>query len=113
MDTKEIEHFIYTDKICRQLFQGVYSVDNLPTRPRLLVYNTDASTKPGLHWIAIYVSKNGRGEYFDSFGRVPDRHFTTYLNEHCRIWTYSRKQLQSVVSGFCGHYCYIYCVYRS
>jgi hypothetical protein len=33
------------------------------------VCNTDPSTKPGRHWIAIYVDEDGGREYFDSFGR--------------------------------------------
>jgi len=31
----------------------------------------------------------------------------------CRYWTFNDKQLQSVVSQFCGHYCICYCLYRS
>jgi hypothetical protein len=54
------------DSICRQIFQGVFSADTLPSKPRLLVC---PSTKPGRHWIAIYVDEDGGREYFDSFGR--------------------------------------------
>ena len=63
----EIERFIRADTACRRVFQGVFSADTLPRRPRLLVCNTDESTKPGQHWIAIHVDTDGRGEYFDSF----------------------------------------------
>jgi len=48
-------------------FDGIFSVDMLPSMPRLLVCNTGPSYMPGRHWICIYV-KGGRGEYFDSFG---------------------------------------------
>ena len=58
-------------RFCRDKFQGVYSCDTLPPKPELLVCNTDPHDKPGTHWIAIYVDKNGRGEYFDSFGMEP------------------------------------------
>jgi hypothetical protein len=47
-------------------FDGVFSRDRLPDKPRLLVCNTDPSSRPGQHWIAIYVGEDGRGEYFDS-----------------------------------------------
>ena len=61
---------------------------------------------PGEHWVAIYVDDDRRyGEYFDSLGRAPTRLFERYMNEHCREWTYNRKQLQSIISRFCGHYC--------
>ena len=78
--------------------------DTLPDRPRLLVCNTDPSHRPGRHWVAIYV-KDGRGEYFDSFGRRPSAKFERYMNRHCRYWTFNDKQLQSVASQLCGHYC--------
>ena len=57
---------------------------------------------PGEHWIAIYVDDGGRyGEYFDLLGRQP----TATFGEHCREWTFNCKQLQSITSRFCGHYC--------
>ena len=67
MNTEEI------DRILRRYvrdFDGVFSTDTLPEKPRLLVCNTDASDKPGQHWICMHF-ENGRGEYFDSFGRRP------------------------------------------
>jgi hypothetical protein len=94
-------------------FQGVFSADTLPMKPRLLVCNTDPSTKPGEHWIAIYVDKNGVGEYFDSFGRAPNEHFKHYMNATCIRWTFNVQQLQSVVSAFCGFYVVVYCKFKS
>ena len=110
MNTKEIDELLKAT--CKQDFQGVFSTDTLPSQPKLFVCNTDPSTKPGEHWIAIYVSKDGRGEYFDSFGRKPEKHFIGYLNEHCRNWIYNKRQLQSIISSFCGYYCCLYCMYR-
>jgi hypothetical protein len=72
MNTREIERF-NRDHVCLASFQGVFSRDTLPSKPRLLICNTDPSDKPGQHWIAIYVDKNLRGEFFDSFGRHPTR----------------------------------------
>jgi hypothetical protein len=104
MNTTEIERLLAN----QPGFQGVFSSDKLPQKPRLLVCNTDPSWKPGEHWIAIYVDKNGRGEYFDSFGRKPDKHFERYLNFNCASWTFTKKRLQSSISSFCGYYCCLY-----
>ena len=71
MNTTEIDRFVRGDDACRGIFQGVFSADTLPEKPRLLVGNTDPSDKPGNHWIAVFVDSTGRGEYFDSFGRKP------------------------------------------
>jgi hypothetical protein len=114
MNTRDIDKFLRADPICRKVFQGVFSVDTLPPNPRLLVCNTDPSTLPGKHWIAIYVDENGRGEYFDSFGRPPNEHFARYMNKHCKLrWSFNSRQLQSIISSFCGYYCCFYCVFRS
>ena len=112
MNTREIEKLLKKDRVCRKNFQGVFSVDTLPNEPHLLVANTDESTGVGEHWIAIFVDENGRGELFDSFGRVPEGAFKHYMNDHCSVWTFNRKQLQSVISSFCGYYCCFYCLYR-
>jgi hypothetical protein len=90
-------------------FQGVFSADKLPMNPYLFVANTDISTKAGEHWVGIFVNKNRQGEYFDSFGRPPNEEFTRYMNATCISWIYNTKQLQSVVSAFCGMYCVVFC----
>jgi len=35
------------------------------------------------------------------------------MNRHCLSWNFNDRQLQSVVSKFCGHYCICFCVARS
>lgn len=113
MDTRDIERFVERDPVCRAMFQGVFSSDTLPKNPRLLICNTDPSHRPGRHWIAIYVDRHGRGEFFDSFGQPPDKHFERYMNDNCINWIFNKKQLQSLISSFCGYYCCFYCVFRS
>jgi len=109
MNSDEIERIL-----SRRLpdFDGVFSIDTLPDDPHLLVCNTDPSDKPGRHWICICI-EDERGEFFDSFGHRPIAAFERYMNRHCSYWTYNRKQIQSVVSRFCGHYCIYYCILRS
>jgi hypothetical protein len=90
MNTKEIDQFVRGDRASRGIFQGVFSVDTLPDKPRLLVCNTDPSSKPGSHWIVIFIDFKGRGEYFDSFGRKPTTLFENYLNKNCTRWILTR-----------------------
>ena len=96
-------------------FQGVFSSDNLPERPTLLIANTEPANRPGDHWVAISVDRSGNGQYFDSYGRPPSKTFRDYMNRHCRkkTWTYSRKQLQSAASNVCGQYCIVWCLLNS
>ena len=62
----------------------------------------------------LFVDENGRGEYFDSFGRALEGTFKHDMDEHCgpTAWTFNRRPLQSVISSFCGYYCCFYCMYR-
>jgi len=85
-------------------FDGVFSIDNLPDNPRLLVCNTDPSNKPGRHWIVIYIH-DGRGEFFDSFGRRINIDFERCMNRHCVSWNFNDRQLKSIISKFSGYYC--------
>jgi len=109
MNTEEIDHVLR--RMCVENFDGVFSANNLPEEPRLLVVNTDPASQPGRQWGCICV-ENGRGEYFDSFGLPTTAYFERYLNRHCSSWTFNQRQLQSVISRFCGHYCIYYCMLR-
>jgi len=104
MNSVDIERFL-RDRV--RNFDGVFSVDALSCMPRLLVCNIDPSYMP----IYIYV-KDGRGEYFDSFGRRPNSVLERNLNRHCSSWIFNERQLQSVASKLCGHYCIYFCLLR-
>ena len=109
----DVNKRVKTNKLCVIFTQhDVYSIDTLPDRPRLVVCNTDPSHRPGCHWICICV-ENGTGEYFDSFGRQPSDVLRHYMNIMCEQWTFNARQLQSIVSRLCGHYCIYYCLLRS
>ena len=95
-------------------YRGTFCSDNMPGTTGLIIANTDPCGRPGTHWIAIYISPDRqRGEYFDSFGRLPIARLANYLNRHCDRWYYCENQLQSVASSYCGVYCMLYCIHRS
>ena len=69
MNTIEISEYLNRDLICSKNFYGVYPANKIPklrSLPALIVCNTDTSSRPGDHWIVLYVDENRRGEYFDS-----------------------------------------------
>ena len=69
MNTDQLDRTI---RLYAKRFDGVFSSDCLPTKPRLMVCNTDPSDESGEHWIAIYVDDGGHyGEYFDSLDVHP------------------------------------------
>jgi len=109
MNTEDINNVL--KRLCTENFDGVFSVDNLPEKPRLLVANTNPANRSGRHWVCIYVD-NGYGKYFDSLGHPPTVNFARHLNVHCSSWIFNREQIQSVISRFCGHYYVYYCMLR-
>lgn len=115
MDSNVIDRVL--KKNC-PIYNGVFASDNLPNlaksaRPLVLVANTDPKNRPGKHWICMYFDKNGSGEYFDSLGLKPSDSFKRYMTKHCSSWTYNKKQIQSLISKFCGHYCIWYCMMKA
>lgn len=99
-------------------FLGVFPKDRLPGRvppnPCLLIINTDDHDKPGEHWISIYFNPNKQhAEYFDSFGETPLAELQTYMLRHAKRFVFNDKQIQSVMSAYCGHYVILFCAYRS
>ena len=119
MDGLKIENYLRRDKKCSVMFLGVFASDRLPTRvhrnrPSILVCNTDRYGQPGIHWIVIYIESPSYGEFFDSFGRQPDIPFRTFLHKNCSSWQYNTgRQIQSISSRFCGHYCIFYSLHRA
>jgi len=99
MNTVELDQLISRHV---KRFDGIFSIDRLPSNPKMLVSNTHPSDKPGEHWVVIYVSDDGDyWEFFDSFGRPPADVFNRYMTKQCNKWIYNRNQLQSVASNFC------------
>ena len=105
-------------KFSRNAFLGVFAANMLPRtipikRPLLLVVNTDPISRPGTHWVAICIGRDSVGEYFDSLGQSPPPAFVRFMNRHCTRWTTNSKQLQSVISMFCGNYVVYFCYFRN
>ena len=109
------------DRVLRRncpIYRGVFAADELPEitfdrRPIVIVANTDPKNLPGTHWVCLYFDANDVGEYFDSFGSRPSRDFESYMNCYCEYWTRNERQLQSIISKYCGAYCVWFCIMKS
>jgi len=79
------------------------------TYPSAYVINSDPSSKPGEHWIAVYFDKNIKAEYFDSYGLSPDMlDFTDFMNANSISWVYNKKTLQSLFYKYVELLCVFY-----
>lgn len=115
MNTYEISKCLKI--VHHSIITNVFAANRLPiymTPPVYLICNLDPDTKPGSHWIAIFINANGIGEYFDSFGRKPESYQLAFLKRNAIRWTYNSKVIQNFFSSLCGEYClmYLYLKYR-
>lgn len=92
-------------------FLGVFAKDEVPKLPMhtqrypiCFVVNTDRRYLPGTHWVALYYKTPTRGEFFDSFGNMPERlGFSKKAFPGIEKWNSIR--LQSYDADVCGHFC--------
>lgn len=88
-----LDRALLLDVYTSQYFIGVFASDTMPryvSNPVLLICNTDPQDKTGTHWIAIFIDKFGRGEFFDSYGMPPvvKSHYD-FLQRNCATWTFN------------------------
>ena len=115
MNTREIAFVLKNYPM--YTFKDVCARNRLPRRtnvPCTLVANTDPDDRKGQHWIAMYIDKDRRGEYYDPYG-IPPFHsvFVNFLNKQCVVWTYNPIQVQHMNSLVCGQHCIYYLIQRS
>ena len=112
MNTNQLLKCVRTDPQLNSQCAGVYPVNRIPKpegRPECVIANLDPHNRKGSHWIAIHIDHDGYGEFFDSYGRQPEKkQFLKYLKENCNDWTATGKVLQSPFSSTCGQYCIYY-----
>ena len=109
MDTVTINKLLWKVKC----FIGTFARDTFPQKicpNKGLIVNTDLSSLPGEHWIAIIINHDGTGEYFDSYGLPPlHSEFIKFMFNNCpNGWIYNDIALQCLACITCGHYCVAY-----
>jgi len=116
MNSLELKQIINKDSLLARTFIGIFAADqlnfNISKRPSCLIANTDPSTMPGQHWIAIYFDAQGNVEYFDSFGRQPTDDFVEFMKKHGNKIRVHSNRLQSDDTYVCGMYCIYFLFYR-
>lgn len=113
MNTIQISHYVNNYQR-KNTFKGVFPCDNLPKKvilPALLIVNLSRKSEPGSHWISIFIDKQGKGYYFDSFGIPPrNKYVKLFMKMHSKSVYYNRNQLQHITSSKCGKYCCVFAV---
>ena len=117
MNGVTIRKILKNDPAVSQSFLGVFPSDKVPTNacptPCSVVANTDASGKPGQHWIAMHIDGSRNGFFFDSYGRAPElKPFRDFLLLNCgENWTFNEKMLQNPLVSTCGQFCVYFLIF--
>ena len=118
MYSAEIYRILSRDPFTMKYFIGVYPSDKIPnfhtSESRALVINTDKSSEPGRHWIAVFIENNQHVEFFDSFGLPPEAYgsdITTFVRRYPQV-SCNKIPFQSLTSNVCGPYCIYFLVKR-
>lgn len=112
------------DKItCNTHFLGTLPSDQLPERPltnlpTMVIINTHPSDLLGKYWLAVYLSRDGTGCFFDSFGNKPDSDrfpisIKNFLMTNTTVTRYSTKRVQDFMSNVCGQHCVFFLYHLS
>ena len=118
LSEQEIVRFINrnADRETLDAFQGVFSMDALPTAvtryPFLMIVNTQARNTPGEHWISVFIGKDRRGEIFDSLALPVSNVLIRWMNIFSHSFVWNRLQYQHPLSARCGIYALFYVLKR-
>ena len=112
MNTSQLQCMLACDPVLRDGVLGVFAADQLPTRvpstPCGCIVNTDNSSQPGTHWLALFIQTD-TVECFDSYGQPPGSYnplLTRWIQQqHVRNVRVNSTRLQSDFSNVCGLYC--------
>lgn len=124
MDSRQIIKCLKENQEIKKKFLGVFPCDKIPKRipkkdSKFLIINTDISTGPGIHWIAIYIDpKIKQVEVFDpadsrnSFNSELFLYKARLEEEKGFTIRYADQILQSPTSNLCAVYCLMYIYFR-
>lgn len=120
MNSSQIFSCLKRHKTTSPHFRGVFPVDMLIKNAKVLkgknnsyVCNTAVKNNSGEHWVAIFISASGEGEFFDSYGFPPNTTFSSFLDINCDSWVRTNVSLQSPFTTVCGQFCVYFIHERS
>ncbi len=117
MNSTELKKHISYLYPLNKLFNGIFSIDDVATAPLVyplyIICNTAPSYSRGEHWIAIYIKNKSYGEFFDSYGRAPNKDFKHFLYSRCKKIVSNKKQVQGLFTNVCGGHCMYFLFHRS
>jgi hypothetical protein len=106
-----IDSILRKNKITKNYYIGCFASDQIPKVnpekfPTCFVLNTDESTRPGEHWIALFLTSPLHVEYFDSLGQWPpiSEKIHQFLSQFPHLVHNGDIKVQSDLSSSCGEH---------
>ena len=108
MEGYVLERICKSDPSIKKIYHGLYSMDEdwLPPKslPACYIINTSRNRSPGEHWVSFYLSNDGTGDYFDSYGTHPIKRIYNWMTKWVQTVRYNTKMLQGPTSRVCWAY---------
>lgn len=117
MNTKELWTALSLNSKTNPFFDGIFSFDTLlqiKKKPRLIICNTDPSSKPGTHWVLFFFGEKST-DYYDSLGNkitYYGSNFFKFIKRFSKILVFSKIRTQPVNTSLCGQYCLFYAYHK-
>ena len=111
MNTKQLWQALTSNPVTEPYFDGVFPSDELKTikkKPRLIICNTDPSTKTGKHWLLFFFHDDDTVDFYDSLGKdltAYGKEFTDFVHKFAKKYQQCTTRTQPKGSSLCGHYC--------
>lgn len=119
MNTKDLIRLAKSERTVKSYFMGVFPADLLikvkPYYPSCMIANTDTYQGAGKHWVAFFFTHDGKGEFFDSFGKSPQHYhleWRRWLESTSFSWIYNQNWVQPILSATCGLHSLFYLFHR-
>ena len=119
MNTKQLYRALMQNPVTKNYFDGVYSKDTLEdidSRPCLLITNTADSSHRGKHWVLFYFdAKKKQGEFFDSLGNdvnVYGKELVDFISRFSSSYVFTTTRTQPKNTSLCGVYCLFFAYWK-
>lgn len=111
MDTLQLTKILNNIPVKGQVCAKDLLPDKKSLDEKAYIINTDNSTDPGEHWVAVYF-RGDQAIFFDSYGFPPEEDYILpFIQRNARRWIQNTEPLQSPWSKTCGMWC-IYIIHQ-
>ena len=101
----QIERFMRrnTDHFYKVFPYDKFRPEFCPFLPCGIIVNTEPQSVEFGHWVAIFIDKNRKGSFFDSFGCEPWGRIARFFEDHAASTEFNKLALQTNKTS-CGHH---------